>query len=160
LVSNFDVAALSLVDCNYSGFKGISLSVNLASLATGTSDLFEYARPYGEDVDAERGRRLGLHFQEYYFGGVGTHRERATFTRLSYESRMTCDFYECSYGYFPVASTIERSTTGWLHSRNTGLGFEFALEDPTTFLNEARYLDIDPPGSGLEFVSVRVGLRF
>jgi hypothetical protein len=148
------------VDCSYSGFKGIGLSVNLASLATGTSDLFEHGHLYGEGLDAERDRRLGLHVQEYYFGGVGTYREQATFKRLSYESRMTCDFYECSYGYFPVASTIERNTTSWLHSWNAGLGFELALEDPTTFLNEAHYLDIDPPGSGLEFVSIRVGLRF
>ena len=55
-------------------------------------------------------------------------------------------------GHFPVASTIERNTTGWLHSWTAGLGFEFALEDPTTFLNEAHYLDIDPLVSGLEFV--------
>jgi hypothetical protein len=148
------------VDCSYSGFKGISLSVKLASLGTGTSDLFERAHLDGEDLDAERGRRLGLHLQEYYSGGVETYREQATFKRLSYESRMTCDFYECSYGYFPVVSTIGRNTTGWLHSWNAGPGFEFALEDPTTFLNEAHYLDIDPPGSGLEFVSIRVGLRF
>ena len=148
------------VDCSYSGFKGISLSVNPASLATGTSDLFEHAHLYGEDLDAERGRRLGLNVEEYYFGGVGTYREQATFKRLSYERRMTCDFYECSSGYFSVASTIERNTTGWLHSWNAGLGFGFALEDPATFLNEVHYLNVDPPGSGLEFASIRMGLRF
>ena len=28
-------------------------------------------------------------------------------------------------GYFPVTSTVERDTTGWLHSWNAGLGLEF-----------------------------------
>jgi hypothetical protein len=115
------------VACSYSGFKGISLSVNLTTLATGTSDLFEHAHLYGEDLDDDRGRRLGLHVQVYYLGGVRTYREQATLKRLSYESRLTCDSYECSYGYFPVVSTIERNTTGWLHSWTAGLGFEFAL---------------------------------
>jgi hypothetical protein len=148
------------VGCSYSGFKGNSLSMNVASLATGRNDLFEHAHLYGEDLDAERSRRLGFQVQEYYLGGVGTYREQATFKPMSYESRMTCDFYECSSGYFPVASTIERNTAGWLHSWNAGLAFGFALEDPATFLNEVHYLDIDPPGSGLEFTSIRVGLRF
>jgi hypothetical protein len=134
--------------------------VNLASLVTGTRASFGHTHLDGGYLDAERGRRPGSLVQEYYFGGVGTYREQTTFKPLSHESRMTCDFYECSYGYFPVASTTEPNTTGGLHSWDAGLGFEFALEDPSTVLNEAHYLDIDRPGSGPEFVPIRVGLRF
>jgi hypothetical protein len=57
-------------------------------------------------------------------------------------------------------ATVERNTTGWLHSWNAGVGFEFALQDPTSFFVEARYVRIGPPGGTLDFVPIRMGLHF
>jgi opacity protein-like surface antigen len=148
------------VDGSYSGFSETPRSVNLASLTTGTNASFGHAHLYGGDVDAELDLQIGSHVKEYYFGGVGAYREQTTFKQLSYESGVGCDFYECFYGYFPVTSTVERNTTGWLHSWNAGLGFEFALQDPASFFVEARYVRIGPPRTALDFVPIRVGLRF
>jgi opacity protein-like surface antigen len=148
------------VDGSYSGFSETPRSVNLASLATGTNASFGHAHLYGGDIDVELDLRVGSHVKEYYFGGIGAYREQITFKQLSYQSGVGCDFYECFYGYFPVASTIERNTTGWLHSWNAGLGFEFALQDPTSFFIEARYLRIGPPSSRQDFVPITAGLRF
>ena len=148
------------VDGSYSSFSETSRSVNLASLATGTNASFGHAHLYGGDLDAEIDLQIGPHIKEYYFGGVGMYREQTTFKQLSYESGVGCDFYECFYGYFPVTSTVERNTTGWLHSWNAGVGFEFALQDRTSFFVEGRYVRIGPPGSALDFVPIRMGLRF
>jgi opacity protein-like surface antigen len=148
------------VDGSYSGFSETPRSVNLASLTTGTNASFGHAHLYGGDVDAELDLQIGSHVKEYYFGGVGAYREQTTFKQLSYESGVGCDFYECFYGYFPVTSAVERNTTGWLHSWNAGLGFEFALQDPASFFVEARYVRIGPPRTALDFVPIRVGLRF
>jgi opacity protein-like surface antigen len=148
------------VDGSYSSFSETSRSVNLASLATGTNASFGHAHLYGGDLDAELDLQIGSHVKEYYFGGVGMYREQTVFKQLSYESGVGCDFYECFYGYFPVTSTVERNTTGWLHSWNAGVGFEFALQDPTSFFVEARYVRIGPPGGTLDFVPIRMGLRF
>jgi opacity protein-like surface antigen len=148
------------VDGSYSELSETSRSVNLASLATGTNASFGHAHLYGGDVDVELDLHIGSHVKEYYFGGVGAYREQTTFKQLSYESGVGCDFYECVYGYFPVTSTVQSNTTGWLHSWNAGVGFEFALQDPTSFFVEARYLRIGPRSSPLDFVPIRVGLRF
>lgn len=148
------------VDGSYSSFSETARSVNLASLATGTNASFGHAHLYGGDLDAELDLQIGSHVKEYYFGGVGMYREQTVFKQLSYESGVGCDFYECFYGYFPVTSTVERNTTGWLHSWNAGVGFEFALQDPTSFFVEARYVRIGPPSGTLDFVPIRMGLRF
>jgi opacity protein-like surface antigen len=148
------------LDGSYSGFSETPRSVNLASLATGTNASFGRAHLYGGDLDAELDLRIGSRVKEYYFGGIGAYRQRTTFKQLSYESGVGCDYYECFYGYFPFTSTVEQNTTGWLRSWNAGLGFDFALEDPTSFFIEARYLHIGPPSSRLDFVPIRVGLRF
>jgi opacity protein-like surface antigen len=148
------------VDGSYSEFSETPRSVNLASLATGTNPSFGHAHLYGGDVDLELDLHIGSHVKEYYFAGVGAYREQTTFKQLSYESGVGCDFYECFYGYFPVTSTVGSNTTGWLHSWNAGVGFEFALQDPTSFFVEARYLRIGPRSSQLDFVPISVGLRF
>ena len=148
------------LDGSYSGFSETPRSVNLASLTTGTNASFGHAHLYGGDVDAELDLQIGSHVKEYYFGGIGAYREQTTFKQLSYESGVGCDFYECFYGYFPVTSTVERNTTGWLHSWNAGLGFEFALQDPASFFVEARYVRIGPSRTAVDFVPIRMGLRF
>ncbi len=69
-------------------------------------------------------------------------------------------FFEFFIGYFPVVYTVEQHTSDWHNSWNAGMGFEFALEDPASLFIEARYLRVGPSSNRMEFVPIRVGLRF
>jgi len=147
------------IDGSYSRFEESSRSLILASQTTGTNVSFGHEELYGGDVDAELDLPMGPRVKEYFFGGVGWYRERTTFEQASWQLGVAC-FYYCYLGYFPVVSTVARNTTGWLHSWNAGMGFEFALADRTSFFIEARYQRISPSSKMTEFVPIRVGLRF
>lgn len=155
-------AALPLTfraDVSYSRFQETDASLRLASQRTGANVTLGHEGVYGGDVDAQLNLRMGPAVREYFFGGVGWYRAQTTFGQVAFESGVRCDFF-CLSGTFPVASTVERNTTGWLHSWNAGMGFEFALAPPGSLFVEARYLRIGPASSRLVFVPVRVGLRF
>lgn len=159
----FPISALPVgfrVDGSYSSFSESSRSLNLASMATGTNISFGHARLYGGDLDLEIDLQMGPRVKEYFFGGAGRYREQTTFKQLSYQTGVGCDYFDCFYGYFPVVSTVERNTTGWLNSWNAGMGFEFALADSARLFIEARYLRIGPSSSRMDFVPIRVGMRF
>jgi hypothetical protein len=47
-----------------------------------------------------------------------------------------------------------------MKSWNAGIGFEFALSDPATFFIDARFLRIKQGSTYMDFVPIRVGLRF
>jgi opacity protein-like surface antigen len=148
------------LDGSYSSFRETSQSLNQASLATGNSISFGHARLYGGDLDLEIDLPMGPRVKEYFFGGAGRYRQQTTFKQVSYESGVGCDYFECYYGYFPFVSTVAHSTTGWLNSWNAGMGFEFALADPARLFIEARYLRIGPASNRMDFIPIRVGLRF
>ena len=158
----FPTSALPLglrVDGTYNRFKENNQSLSLASQATGTNVAFGYQSLYGGDVDVVLDLPMGPHVKEYFFGGVGWYREHTAFKQVSFERGVGC-FEYCFYGYFPFASTVEQNTSGWLKSWNAGMGFQFALEDPASFFIEARYLRLSPSRSRMDFVPIRIGLRF
>jgi hypothetical protein len=159
----FPISALPVglrLDGSYSTFSETSKSLDLASQATGTPVSFGHAHLYGGDLDLEIDLRMGPHVKEYIFGGAGRYREQVIFKQVSYQSGVGCDFYECFYAYFPYVSAVQRTTTGWLNSWNAGIGFEFELADPTRFFIEARYLRIGSSTNHMDFIPIRVGLRF
>jgi opacity protein-like surface antigen len=158
----FPTSALPLglrVDGTYNRFRENYHSLNLASQATGTNVAFGYESLYGGDVDLELDLRMGPRVKEYFFGGIGWYREHTAFKQVSFERGVGC-FEYCCYGYFPFVSTVEQNTSGWLKAWNAGMGFEFALADPASFFIEARYLRLSPASSRMEFVPIRIGLRF
>lgn len=149
------------VDGSYSRFNETNRSLQLAAQQTGANGAFIFGRGniYGGDTDAQLDLSMGPTVREYFFGGIGWYREQTSIKQVSFEPGVGC-FYSCFPAYFPVVSTVERSTTGWLHSWNAGMGFEFALEPPGSFFIEARYLRIGPADDRLVFVPIRFGLRF
>ncbi|MDB6044609.1 MAG: hypothetical protein JWM63_3160 [Gammaproteobacteria bacterium] len=158
----FPSSALPLglrIDANYNRFRESNQSLSLASQATGTNVAFGYESLYGGDVDLQLDLRMGPRVKEYFFGGVGRYREHTAFRQVSFERGVAC-FEYCYYGYFPIVSTAEQNTSGWLKSWNAGMGFEFALEDPASFFIEASYLRLSPSRSRTAFVPIRFGLRF
>jgi hypothetical protein len=157
------IAALPLglrVDGSYSRFGETNRSLQLAAQSTGANGIiFGRENVYGGDTDAQIDLKMGPAVREYFFGGVGWYREQTIIRQVSFQSGTRC-FYYCFPGYVPVVSTLEQRTTGWLHSWNAGMGFEFALAPPASFFIEARYLRIGPANNRMEFVPIRFGLRF
>lgn len=149
------------VDGSYSRFYETNRSLQLAAQQTGANGVFIFGHGsiYGGDTDAQLDLTMGPTVREYFFGGIGWYREQASIKQVSFEPGVGC-FYSCFSVNVPVVSTVEQSTTGWLHSWNAGMGFEFALEPPGTFFIEARYLRIGPANDRLVFVPIRLGLRF
>jgi opacity protein-like surface antigen len=147
------------IDGSYSRFSETDASLGLASQATGANIAYGYERLYGGDADARLDLRMGPRVREYFFGGIGWYRAQTTFKERTLERGLLC-FYYCYLGYFPVDGIVSRTTSGWLHAWNAGVGFEFALEDPASLFIEARYLRLSPSSSRNEFVPIRVGLRF
>jgi hypothetical protein len=149
------------LDGSYSTFSETSRSVNLASQTLGTDVSYGRAHIYGGDLDLEIDLPMGPYVKEYIFGGAGRYRMQTTFKQVSYQPGVGCDWYECFYGYFPFDTTVDRHTSGWLNSWNAGIGFEFASpSSPAKFFIEARYLRIGPAKNRMDFIPIRVGLRF
>jgi hypothetical protein len=148
------------IDGSYSRFDETNRSLQLAAQRSGASGFFfGHGDIYGGDTDAQIDLKMGPTVREYFFGGIGWYREQTVLKQVAFESGERCFFF-CVPGYVPVVSTLERSTTDWLHSWNAGMGFEFALAPPATFFVEARYLSIGPSNNRMAFVPIRFGLRF
>jgi hypothetical protein len=79
---------------------------------------------------------------------------------VSFESGTICDPYFCGPGYFPVLTAAQRTTSPWHSSWNAGIGLELSTDDIASFFIEARYQRISEFNSKMEFVPIRVGLRF
>jgi opacity protein-like surface antigen len=116
---------------------------------------------YGGDADlqldlAHRSTRSKF----YLFGGAGWYREETESRQITWVNGTICGFFYCEQGFFPVVTAVARTTSNWHQSWNAGIGWETALADRASFFIEARYLRIKPNNSEMEFVPVRIGLRF
>lgn len=117
---------------------------------------------YGGDADlqldlAHRSSRAKL----YLFGGLGWYREQTDLRQVSIVSGTVCGFYFCGPGYFPAVTAEQITTSDWQKFWNAGLGLEVALAQRTAFFIEARYQhSLHNNGNGLQFVPIRMGLRF
>jgi len=160
----FPTAAIPLgfrVDGSYTSHPQTLHALDLASQSTGQNIADGYTDIYGGDLDAEIDLHLGTRSREYFFGGIGWYRERTVLKSVTYQQGTICWFY-CYPGYYPVYSTAQTSTTGWLNSWNVGIGFEFPLGDPASFFIDGRFLRIKQPNNGgnWDFIPIRVGIRF
>jgi opacity protein-like surface antigen len=141
------------LDGSFSRFNQTSQSLREASQSLNTPVSFGHENIYGGDLDAELDLPIGSRVREYFFGGVGQYREQTTFKQVSFPGYC---FYFCGAYVF----NVQQSTSRWLNSWNAGVGFEFAMADPASFFIEARYQHIGSADSRMEFVPIRVGIRF
>lgn len=144
------------VDASYSSFRARDALLDLY----GSDFRFGYENIYGGDADLQ----LDLAHQSsrsklYLFGGAGWYREQTDLRQIAFEQGTICGFYFCEPGVFGVV-TVDRTTSPWRSSWNAGLGWEIAFADGGSFFIEARYLQIAPRDSKMQFVPIRVGLRF
>jgi len=145
------------IDGSYSWFDDRRQLLNLAggTYASGHEDI------YGGDADLQLDLAHHSSRQKMYlFGGAGLYREESELRVISLVNGSICNFYFCRPGTFPAVTGIERTTSNWHDAWNAGLGWETAIADRGSFFIEARYLRIKPNNSNLEFVPIRIGLRF
>ena len=108
---------------------------------------------YGGDADLQFNlAQPSSRYQFYLLGGAGWYREQNVLEQFG----AGCGFYYCG----PVVAGEQSSTTGWRSSWNAGVGGEVALPGGTSFFVEARYQRIAPHDSDMQFVPIRVGIRF
>jgi opacity protein-like surface antigen len=144
------------VDGSYSSFRARDALLDLY----GSNFTSGHENIYGGDADLQ----LDLAHQSsrsklYLFGGAGWYRVQTRLRQFSFEQGTICGFYFCESGLVPVANDT-RTTSAWRSSWNAGLGWEVALAEGASFFVEARYLQINPRSSKMQFVPIRVGLRF
>ena len=145
---------------SYSRFNATLDSRRLASIATGTNVAYGHTNLYGGNIDARldlahRSPRFGM----YLFGGIGRYRTQTQFSEVVGVPGWICWYY-CYPGYFPVESTVSKSTSDWTKSWNAGFGMEWALTDPVRFFIEGRYMRLAPYDQNNAFIPVQIGLRF
>lgn len=144
------------VDGSYSWFDGKSAFRDLY----GPNTISAHENIYGGDVDLQLDLAHTPGRSKFYLlGGAGWYREQTWIHSISVESGTLCFFYSCEQGTFAVRTT-DRITSPWRSSWNAGLGWESASTDGASFFIEARYLQIAPRSSKMQFVPIRVGLRF
>ena len=156
----FPTSALPIglrVDGSYSRFRARDAFRDLYGdgFTSGHQDV------YGGDADlqldlAHRSSRAKM----YLFGGAGWYREQTYLRQVSLDYGTVCDPYFCERGYFPVLTATQRTTSPWHSSWNAGIGLEVATDDAASFFIEARYQRISEYNGKMEFVPIRLGLRF
>jgi opacity protein-like surface antigen len=146
------------VDGSYSRFRARDALLNLYgnNFTSGHDNL------YGGDADLQLDLAHGSpYLKMYLFGGAGWYREQTYLRQVTWYNGTLCDWWNyCAPGYIPVVTGSERITSPWHSSWNAGLGMEVAAGEGAAFFVEARYQHISTFGSKLQFVPIRIGLRF
>ncbi len=147
------------VDGSYSSFHAKNAFLNMFGGPGYTSGHQNF---YGGDADLQLDlAHRSSQFKFYVFGGAGWYREQTHLRQVSLVDGAYCDFFGyCWPGLVPVVTAVYRTTSPWHSSWNAGLGWEVALADTASFFIEARYERIAPRDSQMQFVPIRVGLRF
>jgi hypothetical protein len=144
------------VDGSYSSFRPTRALLNQdGGFTSGHENI------YGGDADLQ----LDLAHQSsrskmYLFGGAGWYREETRLRQVSFEPGTVCGFYFCGSGFVPTLTAVDHTTSPWHSAWNAGLGWEATNAEGASFFVEARFLRIAPSSSEMQFVPIRVGLRF
>lgn len=126
----------------------------------GPNSLHGHENVYGGDADLQLDlAHSSSNSKLYLLGGAGWYREQTRIRQVSFVQGTFCDFFGCEQGTFPVRTT-DRTTSPWRSAWNAGLGWEIAYADGGSFFVEARYRQIAPRDSKMQFVPITVGLRF
>jgi hypothetical protein len=145
------------VDGSYSRFRARNALLDLygGAFTSGHDNI------YGGDVDLQLDLAHGSPlFKMYLLGGAGWYREQTYLRQVTWYPGDICGWYYCVPGYVPVLTASQRTTSPWHSSWNAGLGFEVATGDGASFFVEARYQRISTFNDKLQFVPIRMGLRF
>jgi opacity protein-like surface antigen len=145
------------VDGSYSRFRARDALLDLygGDFSSGHDNI------YGGDADLQLDLAHDSPFWKLYlFGGAGWYREQTHLRQINWYEGDICGWYYCAPGYIPVVTAVQRTTSPWHSSWNAGVGLEVATGGGASFFVEARYQRISTFDNKLQFVPIRVGLRF
>jgi len=128
------------VDGMYQSFSARQLLLTQAAANLRTSIDEGTVKMWGADIDAELDLRVSSSARVYFLVGGGWYDEQNTF----------------EYQGTPV----RRNTTGTHFAKNAGAGVEFANGGSVFFFIDVRYMRFAMNGQNLDFIPIRLGLRF
>jgi opacity protein-like surface antigen len=116
---------------------------------------------WGGDVDAELDLKVAYWGRLYLLAGGGWYDEQNSFRQeTSPASGTSCSAFSCSSGADPRSTLIGRTTTGVRFAANAGIGVEIANGEAVTLFVDARYVRFRVGGANMDFIPIRVGIRF
>lgn len=148
------------VDGMYAKFHDRPPLLARAAATFGTTVDWGRTEMWGGDVDAELDTLLSPRVRLYLLAGGGWYDRRDTFYQRQIAIGLFCGWYYCVSGPFLVGVRVGQTTTGMAFEQNAGGGFEFSLGEGASLFVDARYMRFDTRGQRLDFVPVRIGLRF
>lgn len=148
------------VDGLYAGFHDRPPLLAQASTSLGTTVDRGHTQMWGGDLDAELDTLLSPGVRLYLLAGGGWYDRRDSYYQREIVDGVLCGFYFCRQGVFLAAVRVGQTSTGMMFAQNAGAGLEFSLGQGASFFVEARYMRFNQHGQRLDFVPIRVGLRF
>jgi len=148
------------VDGLYASFDDRSPLLAQASANLGTTVDRGHTRMWGGDVDAELDTLLSPNVRLYLLAGGGWYDRRDSYYQRQILNGVVCGFYYCRQGAFLASVRVGQVSTGTLFAENAGAGLEFSLGEGASFFVEARYMRFNQHGQRLDFVPIKIGLRF
>jgi hypothetical protein len=128
------------VDGMYQSFKARPLLLSQATAHLGTNVDEGSINMWGGDIDAEFDVKMSYGVRLYFLGGIGWYDEQNSFR------------YQ--------GAVVRRNTTGTHLAKNAGVGTEFANGGNVFFFIDARYMRFKVNGENLDFIPIRLGIRF
>jgi hypothetical protein len=148
------------IDGVYQHFHDRSPLLTQAAASLGTPVDWGRTEMWGGDVDAELDTLLGPAVRLYFLAGVGWYDRRDTVYQYGVVNGIACGWYYCFSGPLLASFRVGEASTGLKFEQNAGAGLEFALGGGPSFFIDARYMRFDRAGQRLDFVPIRIGLRF
>jgi hypothetical protein len=148
------------VDGMYEDFRDRPALLGQEAAALGTAVDWGKTRMWGGDVDAELDTLLSPRVRLYFLAGGGWYDRRESFYQRGIAEGVFCGWYFCFTGPALVSFRVAEFSTGMKFEKNAGAGLEFALGGGASLFVDARYERFDQGGQRLDFVPVRIGLRF
>lgn len=115
---------------------------------------------WGGDLDVELDTVLAPRVRLYFLAGAGGYDIRERFYQRGIVNGVFCGYFYCFSGPALASYRVGESTTGMRFEKNAGAGLEFALGGDLSLFVDARYMRFDEDGQHLDFIPVRIGLRF
>jgi hypothetical protein len=148
------------VDGLYARFHDRAPLLAQASTSLGTTVGRGHTQMWGGDVDAELDTLLSPEVRLYLLAGGGWYDRRDSYYQRQILNGVVCGFYYCRQGAFLASVRVGQVSTGTLFAENAGAGLEFSLGEGASFFVEARYMRFNQRGQRLDFVPIKIGLRF
>lgn len=148
------------VDGMYAKFHDRQPLLANAAASLGTTVDWGHTQMWGGDVDGELDTLLGPSVRLYFLAGVGWYDRRDSYFQRQIVNGIFCGWYFCVRGPFLASVRVGQVSTGMSFEQNAGAGLEFSMGQGASFFVDARYMRFDARGQRLDFVPIRIGLRF